>query len=188
MNKLSGTSVYLAGAVEHNFDNALSWRDNLTDKLKQYNVTVYNPLVKPSWLPDNCKVDPALYKAVLSGKSDTMSKDEVFQATADMRRLCLRMVTSADWLICYMPKIFTCGTFEEIYLAASLEKPVLFCMPDGMLSTWLLPIFANSKNMDDVYFYNWDSLLNYIDKLDKGQVQIDQYKWFSSNYTQFIGK
>jgi nucleoside 2-deoxyribosyltransferase len=182
MMKLSGTRVYLAGAVEHNFDNAVSWRDSITAKLKQYNITVYNPLVKPQWLPQNCKVDPALYKAVLSGQSTDMTKEEVFQATSDVRRLCLRMVTSADFVICYMPKVFTCGTFEEIYLAASLEKPVLFCMPDGMISTWLLPVFANAKNMNDVYFYNWDSLLDHIDKLNNGQARIDAYKWLSSNY------
>jgi len=182
MNKLADTSVYLAGPVEHSFSTALSWREKITEQLKQYNVMVYNPLIKPVWLPSNCKVDPTIYKDVLAGKSSEMSKQEVFKATADMRRLCLRMVSSADWIICYLPKIFTCGTFEEIYLAASLEKPVLFCMPDGMVSTWLLPIFANADNMDDVYFYNWESLMSHVDKLDKGLVDIDKYKWFSSNY------
>lgn len=178
--KLSGSRVYLAGPVEYDF-SAVSWREQITEQLKPYNVDIYNPLVKPSWLPEHCKVDPAIYKNVLSGSTE-MSKQEVFQATAEMRRLCLRMVATVDWVICYLPKTFTCGTFEEIYLAAKLEKPVLFCMPNGMASTWILPIYANADTMNDVYFYNWESLMAHIDKLDKGVAHMDPYMWLAANY------
>lgn len=183
MNKLSGTRVYLAGLVESDPAGAKSWREQITSKLGKYNVNVYNPLVKPRWLPDICKVDVKLYKDVLAGKSTELPLQSVFDGNTAVRRICLRMVSSADWVICYLPRIFTAGTFEELYLAAQLEKPVLFCIPETIPPTWVLPIFANAQTMDETYFNNWDSLMEHVDKLNNGSAPMDPYKWLSVNYT-----
>lgn len=182
-NLLQGTRVYLAGVVEADPVGAVSWRQQITEKLTPYNVQVYNPLVKPDWLPEYSRVDVRLYKDVLAGKSDEMSLPTVFDANAAIRRICLRMVSSCDWVICHMPKTFTAGTFEELYLAAQLEKPVLFHLPDGIPPTWVLPIFANADNMNDTYFKSWDGLFNHIEKLNDGTAPMDPYKWLPVCYT-----
>lgn len=181
MNLLANSRVYLCGPVEHD-PAAKGWRNIITEKLAKYNVQIYDPLVKPTWLPSICKVDPPLYRKVLSGESNQLKTSDVYDANAHIRRICLRLVSSADWIICWLPKLFTSGTWEELYLAAHLEKPVLFCIPDGVPATWILPIFANDTTFNDVFFKNWDELLNHVDKLSNGTTIMDPYKWISVCY------
>lgn len=184
-NLLRDTRVYLAGVVECDPIGAVSWRQQMTDQLAKYDLRVYNPLVKPDWLPEYSRVDVQVYKDVLAGKQPKVDMDlpTVFEATAAVRRICLRMVSSCDWVICYLPKIFTAGTFEELYLAAQLEKPVLFFVPEGIPPTWVLPIFANPETMKDTYFKSWDTLLDHVEKLNDGVAYMDPFKWLPVSYT-----
>lgn len=181
MNLLAGTRVYLAGPVEHDA-KATSWRDAITPWLRKMGVTVYDPLVKPTWLDPICKLPPALYRQALSGEINGLTKAQVFEANTIMRRLCLAYVSSADWIIVYHPKMFTVGTFEEIFLGANIQKPTFFCAPDGIISTWALPVFATPDNHEKVFFPNWDSLKQHIDKLDSGDEPMDPFKWVSVCY------
>lgn len=178
---LSGTRVYLAGPVEWD-QNAGSWRSLVTEKLAKYSVQVYDPLVKPKWLPEVCHVNPKLYREALTGKTINFSKELAYEANIVLRDFCLKCVSSADWIICWMPLKFTSGTFEEIYLAAQLNKPVLFCMPDGLTSTWIPPIFSTPETMDRTFFPNWDTLLNHVEGLDNGTIEMDPLKWLSVCY------
>ena len=184
-NLLQGTRVYLAGVVEADPVGAVSWRQDITERLSKYDTQIYNPLVKPDWLPEYSRVDVQVYKDVLAGRQPKVEMDlpTVFEANLAVRRICLRMVSSCDWIICHMPKTFTAGTFEELYLAAQLEKPVLFHLPDGVPPTWVLPIFANANTMKETYFKTWDTLFEHIDKLNDGTMPMDPYKWLSVCYT-----
>jgi nucleoside 2-deoxyribosyltransferase len=181
MNLLKNTRVYLAGPVEHD-PSAGSWRERITKQLTKYDVFIFDPLVKPSWLDPLCKNNPQLYIPSLKGESNAMSKDDVYVANVELRRLCLRSVTAADWIICYLPKKWTTGTFEEIYLAGRQDKPVLFCTPDGIPSSWMPPIFSTSETTNDTFFPNWDALLEYVDKLNEGTVEVDPIKWLPIFY------
>jgi hypothetical protein len=185
-NLLAGTRAYLAGAVEHD-KGAKSWREQITERLKPYAVQVYDPLVKPSWLPEICKKDPSLYRpALMGGHDEILSKQDVYDANVDVRKLCLAHVAAADWIICYMPIKYTAGTFEEIYLAQKLNKPVFFMIPDGIPSTWMLPMFCTPETQDRVFFKDWDSMFKYIDQIDSGTVEIDPYQWVSIMYPKGV--
>jgi nucleoside 2-deoxyribosyltransferase len=186
-NLLGGTRVYLAGPVEHD-DHAKDWRTQITSSLLKYNVKVYDPLVKPSWLSDISKVDPKLYRKSLNGEPVGITINDVFDANKELRQVCLKMVSSADWIICWMPIKYTAGTFEEIYLAADIDKPVLFCMPDGIASTWVLQRFSTPQDMDHVFFRTWDQLIGHVDKLDNGSIKMDPLKWFSVCYDGFTNE
>lgn len=181
MNLLRNTRVYLAGAVEHDL-NATSWRDLATARLRRMGVYVYDPLVKPSWLDPICKGDPQAYRKVLNGTSSQLTKAEVFFANEELRRICLSMVASADWIICYLPIKFTAGTFEEIYLAGNIGKPVLFITPDGIPSTWVPPIFTTSSKMDETFFPTWDAFWEHLSAFDAGKVDYDKFKWLPISY------
>lgn len=180
-NLLAGTRVYLAGPVEHDA-KATSWRDALTPWLRERGITVYDPLVKPTWLDPICKLDPPLYRKALVGQVDGLTKAQVFEANTIMRRLCLAYVSSADWIIVYHPKLFTVGTFEEIFLGANIQKPTFFCAPDGIISTWALPVFSTPENHEKVFFPNWDTLQQHVVKLDSGEEKMDPFKWVSVCY------
>lgn len=182
---LAGTRVYLAGPVEHD-PGAVSWRQKITDRLTPFGVTVYDPLVKPTWLDPICKLNPQLYRQALSGKSNELTVAQVHEANIMMRRLCMKFVTSCDWIICYHPKTFTVGTFEEIFKAAELDKPVLFCAPDGILSTWALPVFSTPETQDKVWFNSWDSMFEYLTRLHNGDEKADNIKWMPVTYPPAI--
>lgn len=185
MNLLAGTRVYLAGPVEHD-PGAVSWRQKITERLNEFNVVVYDPLVKPAWLDPICKLNPQLYRQALSGKTNELTVAQVHEANVMMRRLCMKFVTSCDWIICYHPKMFTVGTFEEIFKAAELDKPVLFCAPDGILSTWALPVFSTPATQEDVWFENWDKMFEYLMKLAVGEKMMDPVKWMPVTYPPAI--
>ncbi|MEM3116957.1 MAG: hypothetical protein QW136_00955 [Nitrososphaerales archaeon] len=111
-----------------------------------------------------------------------MTIADVFFANIEMRKLCLNMVASSDWVLCYLPIRFTAGTFEEIYLAANINKPVFFVVPDGMPSTWVLPIFATANDMDNVFFRSWDDFWKFIYRFDAGEIEYDPMKWLPLSY------
>lgn len=184
-NLLANTRVYLAGAVEHD-KGAKSWREQITERLKPWSVQVYDPLVKPLWLPEICKKDPAIYRPALAGNSTELTKQQVYDANVDVRKLCLAHVAAADWIICYMPIKYTAGTFEEIYLAQQLNKPVFFMVPDGIPSTWMLPMFTTPDQQDRVFFKDWDSMFGYLENINNGELNIDPYKWVSIMYPRGV--
>lgn len=184
-NLLANTRVYLAGAVEHD-KGAKSWREQITERLKPFSVQVYDPLVKPLWLPEICKKDPSLYRPALAGNSEVLTKQQVYDANVDVRKLCLAHVAAADWIVCYMPIKYTAGTFEEIYLAQQLNKPVFFMIPDGVPSTWMLPMFTTPENQDRVFFKDWDSMFGYLEGINSGEFNIDPYKWVSIMYPRGV--
>jgi hypothetical protein len=184
-NLLENTRVYLAGAVEHD-KGAKSWREQITERLEPFYVQVYDPLVKPSWLPEICKKDPALYRPALAGNNSELSKQDVYDANVDVRKLCLAHVAAADWIICYMPIKYTAGTFEELYLARQLNKPVFFMIPDGVPSTWLLPLFTTPDNQDKVFFNGWDAMFSHLTRLNDGEVALNPYQWVSVMYPKGV--
>lgn len=185
MNKLNGLSCYLAGPVE--FDqNAHDWRNTLSERLIKFNLKIYNPLIKPKWLNDACKVDPQVYIKVLNGNSQIvnspsgemlLTKDVVEVAAKELRRLCMKMVTSSDFVICNAPRKYTSGTWDEIYFANDADIPVLFCAPDGIPATWMISRFPSSA-----FFKNWDELMNYIENVDNGTIDVDLFQWLPAHY------
>lgn len=187
-NFLAGTRVYLAGPVEWAGAAAFSWREMATKRLTPLGVTVYDPLVKPTWLRSDCKMDPAIYRQVLDGKSTSMTQQQVFDANETLRILCMKMVSSADWIICNLPKAVTVGTHGELHKAFELDKPVLFHAPDGMFTTWYPPMFSTAAKRDTVWFKDWDALFGYVSKLDSGAEEMDPVKWFPVTYPPAISR
>ena len=50
MGNLSGSRVYLCGAVEVESDPN-NWRSLIRPFLKEFDLVVLNPLLKPAWMP-----------------------------------------------------------------------------------------------------------------------------------------
>lgn len=189
MNILRNTSCYLAGPVEHD-KTASTWRHELAVKLLEIGIRVYDPLIKPPWFPSSCRINPTVYKEVLHdntivlakticGPPDaiTISVPEVFDANTYMRKVCLRLVSAVDWIICYLPIEPTFGTCEEVFDAIYEGKPILFCCPNGIASTWIMGASSTAKDYRDVFFKDWDSLFQHILKIDRGLVELDPIKW-----------
>lgn len=185
MDLLKNTRCYLAGPVEHDA-LATSWRQEVAKFLSTLGVQSYDPLIKPPWLDKICHVGPPLYrKAIDSGTQTTTVDDKLITVTERgaieanhmMRIADLRIVHAVDWLICYLPVAFTAGTFEEVYEAIRVGKPVFFCCPDKIPSTWLLAAAAKHDDYKECFFNDWDSLKTHIQEINKGHVKLDPIKW-----------
>ena len=190
MNLLKDTRCYLAGPVEQvEADEAISWRKEMASFLSKIGVKAYDPLIKPPWLPPACHVDPKAYIPILEKTqeptiytdgmgSDVLITPEVsIEANHYMRMVDLRIVHAVDWILCFLPKKFTSGTFEEVYEGLRVGKPVLFCCPDGIVSTWLLAAVTRGTNHSEYFFSNWDLLKKHVLEINRGQVLLDPVKW-----------
>ena len=195
MNLLRGTTVYLAGAVDHHANPRL-WREKIAKNIFQpMGVKVYDPLVKPSWLSNPATVNPATYREILSsshvyaaeGTYNDVIRDQddvIWGGMMEVRNICLRMAANCDFMVVSLPKRFTVGTFEEISVAAKAGKPILFYMPDGVtVSTWLPTQVANSiEDFSHNCFEVWSDLYEYLNKINAGTTSVDNFKWLFLSY------
>ena len=185
MNLLRETRCYLAGPVEQVDSNeAISWRHEMASFLSGIGVKVCDPLLKPPWLPAACHADPGVYIPIVEGTQAPIIHDGeeitpyvAIKANHQVRVVDLRLVHAVDWIICFLPKKFTSGTFEEVYEGLRVGKPVLFCCPDGIVSTWLLTAVTNRLDYRHYFFPDWARLKRYVLEIDKGQIKLDPIRW-----------
>jgi hypothetical protein len=176
MNHLKGVTAYLAGAIEHVDDSESgSWRDTITATIEsEFGMESIDPLIKPQWFPDISNDEQRGYnQKLIEGCTESDRKNKV------IRRACLACAGNANIIICKLPRKFTVGTFEELSLANSVNKPILFISPGREFpSMWAHAQFCQeSDNWRDVFFPNEYTLVEYLRNVDKGEQVIDQYKW-----------
>lgn len=179
MNRLNGVTVYLAGAIEHD-TNAGSWRDYITKTiLKPLGIRAYNPLYKPSFMSPKSRENVANLR--LDFNNGNAEAFEVFREIRDIDR---RFAYACDFMICYLPKIMTIGTIEELTIASQSNKPVLLVCPDGLISTWLPAMLSNSRKeyYKHIHFTDWNSLDLYLNKLNSNLIEVDKLKWIFLSY------
>lgn len=187
MGKLHGTSVYLAGAVEMVGDeNATTWRNEITPILTSMGIEVWDPMIKPQWFPQITGAEQASMKYTLISDSEHEAS-KADHTNKLIRAACLSLAGQADFIICNMPRQFTAGTFEEIYLANQTGKPILFMSDYPFASMWLHSAFTNNNDWRDVFFPGIHSLMNYISKVDNGTVEIDPIKWIFLTWRREYG-
>src|SRR5271169_4843367 len=110
---LAGTSVYLAGAIEHE-QSPSSWREKIKrELLYPLSVKVYDPLVKPSYLSELARGDPKSYRSMLLDNQPKINsidltvsrspRDEVWPALAEIRYLDRQFAFDCNFMICNLP-------------------------------------------------------------------------------------
>jgi len=194
MGLLKGSSAYLIGSVDHH-KNPNKWRKDITkDLLNPLGVNVYNPLMKPSWfqeeypLVDNVhpSKDFELFKAVLNNRECKEFTDitPIENRMNAVRELCLRMANDCNFIIGFVPKKFTVGTWEEFGVAALSKKPILLYLPEGYdTSTWIPAQLNKSLNrFFEDSFTNIDDLYNRVKSIDSGDAKVNNLEWLFLSY------
>jgi len=179
MGILHGTRCYLAGPVDHDPD-ASQWRITITEVLKTMEIGSFDPLVKPDWLHDFAHADPPYYYRGLAEGGPLL--DRTYEAMTDIRRVCMAQVAASDFMICHLPKRFTFGTIMELKLFDEMDKPVFIHSPDGIPSTWAFHQFSDPKTMKDVFYPDWESLIEKLKLIDTGTIELDPFQWISISY------
>ncbi len=176
MGILKNTSAYLAGPVEHSGD-ARSWREELAEFLTALDVKVYDPMKPPEWALFKGASPGDVYKAYIGQKS-SMTRKEAFAIQENVREVCKRWAYACDWLICYLPKVFTSGTFDELGICERTGKPIFLWTPDQISTTWSAnQVCKTEEEIDEYIFLEKQALLDHIKAIDDGKVPLDPLKW-----------
>lgn len=146
-NHLKGTRVYLSGPMDFVASRATEkkygWRTRVSQFLKSYGVTVFDPWNKPQIrglheygredvksieVRDKWTFDP--------GKKGIQDRGECATSFWETMHIDLRMVDISDFVIAYCPtNIYSVGTVHEIVVARQQRKPVLFVSPPATFPT-----------------------------------------------------
>jgi hypothetical protein len=165
MGKLYGTRCYLIGAMDRVKDGGTGWRDEITLPLVKLGIVVLNPCDKPIKIARE-DVKDRLRRRRLK-KQGRWSR--LVGEMKTLRAVDLRMVDMSDFLICNLDtSVHMCGTYEELFWANRLKRPVLIHCEQRKINVpdWL---FATLPHR--FFFNTWKQLLNYINKADKQGVK-----------------
>lgn len=187
MNLLRNTKAYLIGPIEQSND-PVGWRKRITHSLNEMGVKVYDPMVKPDWAPPLAsEANKNQFLKIMNDVLDrhiTESDVNHYEAFNWIRDVDLRYVHSSDFIVCYLPKIFSMGSGEELTIAATAKKPILI-WSDGDLvpSSWLCSMLCQtSDSITDVFFKNEKSVIEYLQLVDRNEVAVDPMKWIFLSY------
>ena len=174
-NKLLLKYAYLCGPIDRCPDDGRGWRDDITPKLKKMGVVVLNPLDKPS--VGVALEDKENREARKKAKGEE-GFDEVASLMKEIRNIDLRMVDLSSFLIVYLDlNVYPTGIMEELFLANHQKKPVLIMCKQGKskVPDWLFGAIPH-----ETFFSSWESLLNYLRGVDKGEVidHTDRWRFF----------
>lgn len=155
---LKGSRVYLCGAMSLCEDNGVQWREALRPFLKGLGIKIFDPTNKPI---DIGVEDPDLQKRLREEHNWTgLSK-----MMKEIRCVDLRMVDVTDFVIANIDlNHYTCGTWEEIFLANRERKPILVHCEQGKenIPGWLFGTIPH-----ELFFSTWEELKTYLLEINK---------------------
>ena len=170
LNRLRNTTVYVAGPVEAVSDGGADWRDAITGPLHQMGIKVWNPLIKPNWVPKYDASDQYKDKEeIIDAMNNGIFPIDAHKRLDNLRNNCLRLADACDFIICKLGGK-TVGTFEEISIKGG--KPVLFI--GEFDSTWR---YVQFFQQDKFFFKDINDIVGYLIKVDNGAQQVDPLTW-----------
>ena len=95
MNRLKNTICYLCGPMDRVADGGVTWRRNLTPKLKDMGIGVLDPCKKPT---EFAKEDND-FRGTIERLKSTDKFDDVKKEMKDIAAIDLRMVDIAHFLV-----------------------------------------------------------------------------------------
>ena len=171
-NRLSNQRVYLAGAMDRVPDRGNGWRDQITPFLDSLDITVFNPIKKPTILGQEDEITHKL-KSKLKKEN---RYDEVSLLMKTIRSVDLRLVDISDFLIVNLDlDIHPCGTYEEIFWANRQKKPIIIHMVQGKENApdWLFGTIPHQ-----MIFSSWDDIKNYLHEIHKTEDIVSYNRWY----------
>jgi|TARA_B110000495_G_scaffold117712_1_gene102183 nucleoside 2-deoxyribosyltransferase len=149
-----------------------NWRDDVTQKLEELNITCFNPYKKP--FMRDVEEDEAS-REEMDTWMKTKQYDRATQRMKVVRSYDLNLVDRSDFIIAHLvPDVASWGSAEEIVTAVRMKKPVFVSMEGGKSKTplWMLGMFPHK------YIYNTlDEIVEMIHAINNGSKPIDSDRW-----------
>jgi hypothetical protein len=169
-NLLYRTKTYLVGHMQ--YLSGRDWRDDVTQKLGELDITCFNPYKKP-FMKDVEEDESS--REEMDTWMKTKQYDRVTERMKVVRSYDLNLVDRSDFIIAHLvPDVASWGSAEEIVTAVRMKKPVFVSMEGGKTKTplWMLGMFPHK------YIYNTiDEIVDMIYAINKGSKEIDSDRW-----------
>lgn len=175
MNRLKNQRAYLAGAIDRVDDRGVGWRENITPFLKSLDITVLNPITKPTEIGLE---DTDTHNIKFKLKSQKRY-DELSNMMKVIRSVDLRLVDISDFLIVNLDlDIHPCGTYEEIFWANRQKKPIIIHMQQGKehAPDWLFGTIPHQ-----MIYSNWEDIFNLLNTINSSENITTHNRWYFFN-------
>jgi nucleoside 2-deoxyribosyltransferase len=160
---LNKKTVYLAGPIMSLNCDGKSWRGEITPKLKSFGLEVLDPTRKTTHGCSEVSDDKAKFKK-LAADGDYFKLKEEFSPVA---RWDLRSVDKSDFIIVsFNFAIPTFGTIDEIVVASTQRKPILFHFDKSQ--THLFNPWTTVRIHPNCIFNSWDDIFKLLKDVDDG--------------------
>ncbi len=169
MNRLNKTKCYLASPLENT--NNLDWRSIITKEFNKLGIVCLDPTIP---VFENQVYESAEDREMLKEKRAIGDFKFLHEYMVQVIRKDLREIDIADFIIVNLePSKPTYGTIHEIVVSSQQRKPIICIVPDRKsMPLWLIGLL----NMDFV-FESIEEVVNYINAVDSGAVEIDSKYW-----------
>lgn len=177
MGLLEGLRCYLVGAMDLENDHGVIWRLELKPMLEaRYGLRVRIPRVLAEYLEEYGYSDDQIEKWLDEGNYSA-----IYELIRILRHSDLREVDQADFIIARIhPNHYTCGSYEEIFLADRQKKPVLLWIEgdQGEKGYVAAPRYLWGCFRHRWFFASKEEILEYLDKVDReDEAVIDYSRW-----------
>jgi hypothetical protein len=174
MGILDLTLSYLGGAIDNAPDDGVNWRQDFISRAIDKNLKII-------FLDPTDKSKLGGFTGEIKNEKELHQKlraegrwEELRNFMKPIVRADLRQTDLCDYLIAKItPKIFMCGTFDEISNVDKQKKPVLLIIEGGKkcCPSWLFGTI-HYKYMFD----NEEECIDYLCGIDRGDIPLDD-RW-----------
>jgi hypothetical protein len=158
-------------------DGGVGWRRQIKIDLANLEVDWLDPCRKPIDIGlEDDESRRRRHAAKMRGDYEYVAKE-----MKTIRRVDLRMVDICDWTIINIDlDIHACGTYEELFWANRMKKPILVHIEQGKKATpdWLLATLPIEH-----IFGDWVSLKDHAVKVATAEDFDDMRRWFFFDWT-----
>lgn len=179
MGKLWGMRAYLCGPMDRTKDRGEGWRDAITPFLKSMGVVILDPCKKPI----DSGVESFEERSHRVKLKDEGSYDQLSKEVHEIRCVDLAMVDMSSFIVVHLDTNITmCGTWEEIFWANRMKRPILIHCEQGKngIPDW---IFGTANHNE--FFNTWEDLQGYLDKINAGVAPATN-RWMFFNFKDMI--
>ena len=161
---LEDALTYLIGPIENVPDDGIVIRQQIIEKLKEYDIRV--KVIDPTQKPCSTGHEIGPEKAKINALIDAEKYQEAKNLISDVRHIDLRFIDLVDFVIMYIdPSVHMCGSYNEAFEAERQHKPRFVIVKGGIkkLPRWMFDVFDLDNIFDSV-----DTLVDKLDKLNRG--------------------
>lgn len=178
INRLLFQRAYLIGPMDHDRESGKQWRIDLFEWLIKRGVVPLDPYNKPvhKLHMDGLEDDDNYHLRVEATERGDF--DKLSELMKPIVSIDLRMVDHADFLVCNLDMTKRpCGTFDELFMAASQNKPIIIRCPQGKKN---IPPWLFGRLPHQLFFESWEEVTEYLHHIDTAPKieTLDRWKFF----------